>query len=285
MAVKRGRNEVAQKVADALLGRPATLTLEIHTTEDDPSDRVRLTSFIGQLEAFKEVLRHTERVMYGSEGNVFYRIAELTKSSPPQITIEAIPATPHAEAFGPAIFEGVLERLETLAAAGPDWVPSELDLPAVLAYQEFAPTTKRHISELVVRNGGDAVRLDEGFSQNVREAIGPDQLSRGEVVGSLEVVNLHARPRFEVYPTLGEYKVVCHFPTEKKSDVIAALDRYVRVTGRLHYKRQFPHPHAVDLEEIEIFPEESELPEFERLRGIAPDVTDEQLRAAKNGLW
>src|SRR5690242_2190747 len=101
---------IAQAVADRMLGRPATLTVAIRATGED-DDHVRFASFLGQLEALKDVLRHTERLMYGSEGNVYYRIAHLKQESPPEVTLEAVGATPRTVDFGPAIFDNVLERL------------------------------------------------------------------------------------------------------------------------------------------------------------------------------
>lgn len=266
--------------------RSATLTLEMRPAEGD-DDNIRLTSFIAQLDALKDVLRHTERLMYGSEGNVYYRIARLAQNSPPSVTIEAIAATPRTTGFGPAIFDSVLERFETLNAAPPGWKPGDMDLPALLAFQAFAPTTKRHVSELVLRNGNGkhAITLDEEFNEHVRVAIGPDDLSRGEIAGSLEVVNLHSRPRFEIYPTLGSYKVTCRFPPERRKDVVAAVDQYVRVSGRVRYKSWASHPHAIDLEEIEILSEEKSEAAIDSLRACAPTLTDASLEAARNALW
>lgn len=279
-----GEFEREAGTAAATDDRSATLTLEIRPAEGD-DDNVRLASFIAQLAAFKDVLRHTERLMYGSEGNVYYRIARLTQNSPPSVTIEAIAATPRTTGFGPAIFDSVLERLETLNAAPPGWTPGDMDLPALLAFQAFAPTTKRHVSELVLRNGKQAITLDEEFNEHIRVAIGPDDLSRGEITGSLEVVNLHSRPRFEIYPTLGNYKVTCRFPPERRKDVVAAVDQYVRVSGRVRYKSWASHPHAIDLEEIEILSEEKSLAAIDNLRACAPTLTDAILEAASNALW
>jgi hypothetical protein len=275
--------KLVDKVVDRFLGRPATLTIEIHATQDD-EDHVRFASFITQLEALKDVLRHTERLMYGTEGNVYYRIAHLKQESPPEVTIEAIGASPRTAEFGAAIFDNVIERLQTLAVVGPDWVPGDMDLPALVAFHTFAPTSSRHIAQLLVRNGAGSITLDEEFGNQVRTAIGPDDISHGEIVGSLEVVNLHNRPRFEVYPTLGG-KVTCRFPPDRRRDVVAAVDQYVRVTGRLHYKTWSTHPHAVDLEDIEILAEDASIAALDMLRGSEPTLTDESLKAARNALW
>lgn len=261
-----------------------TLTLEIQADEEG-GEHVRFASFIAQLESFREVLRHTERVMYGSEGNVYYRIAGLSQNSPALVTIEAVAATPRTSEFGPAILDGVLDKLETLSEAGDDWVPGDLDLPALLAYQEFAPTSKRHISELVVRNGRRAIHLDEAFGHSMRKAIGPDEVSLGEVDGSLEVVNLHGKPRFEIYPAFGSGKVTCRFTPNLKREVIVALDHYVRVAGRLHYKRWAATPHAVDIATLTVLPRDEDITPIEALRGVAPELSEKDVEDAKASLW
>ena len=276
--------ENIRKSTARVLGRVSTLTLEIQPSEDDDSERVRLTSFIGQLEAFKDVLRHTERVLYGREGGVYYRIVALSQNSPAFVTIEAVPSGSRID-YGPALLGQVIENFETLAQAPEDYAPRELDLPALLSYQNFAPTPQRHISALVVRNGKRGVVLDRSFGKAVQKAIGPDQITRGEVVGALEVVNLHRKQRFEIFPTLGDYRVLCRFVAEQTADVIAALDRYVRVTGNVHYKRWSNRPHAIDVERIEVMPDDEALSAFEVLRGLAPDLTDEKLMAVRDGLW
>lgn len=278
------RNDIARAVSDVLAGKPATLTLEIRPAEDEDEDEhVRLTSLITQLEAFKDVLRHTERTMYGHEGGVYYRVVALSQSSPAMITIEAVPANPRSD-YGPALFAQVLENLETLMESAADYMPRELDLPALLAYQNLAPTMQRHVAGLVVRNGKGSITLDDQFGRQVHDAIGPDQITRGDVVGALEVVNLHNKSRFEVYPPIG-HRVLCKFPQAKRPDVVAALDKYVRVTGLLHYKRWSHDPHSVEVESIQVLPDEADIPPLESLRGIAPHITDAELLAVRDGLW
>lgn len=275
---------VVRRAINKLLGRPNTLTLAIRPAEGD-DEHIRFAGFINQLDALRDVLRNTERIMFGSDGNVYYRIAKLTQNSPPEITLEAVPYSPRANGFGPAIFESVLERFGELSTVSPEWVPGDMDLPALLAYQAFAPTTKRYVSELVISSGDHAVTIDDEFSEHVRTAIGPDDVSRGEITGSLEVVNLHGKPRFVVFPTLGNYKVTCEFPSDRRKEVVAALDHYVRVTGRLRYKSWMSHPHAVDLDEIAILSEEASLAAIDSLRGSEPAMSDETLATAQNALW
>src|SRR5207248_1217062 len=135
---------------------------------------------------------------------------------------------------------------------------------------------KRRLSALVVRNSHRERVLDHKFRSRVDRVIGPDIISDGDVAGALEMINLHNEPRFAVFTTLRGRKVTCNFSPDMKSAVIAALDHYVRVAGRLHYKHWNPYPHEVDVKEIEIYPEERELPEITTLAGINPDIVGDQ---------
>ena len=282
MATKKDE-QLARRVTDRLLGPHSTLTLEIHAEAED-DERVRLVSLIAQLDAIRDVLRNTERVMYGREGGVYYRVVSLSQKSPASITIEAVPVNVH-HSYGPALFGQVVENFETLADTPSDYVPRELDLPALLAYKNAAPTPQRHISELVLRNGKGTVNLDRSFGGSVQRAIGPDKITRGEVFGALEVVNLHRKQRFEIFPPLGDYRILCRFKPEQKAEVIAALDRFVRVTGNIFYKQWSKHPHAIDVERIAVMPEEDDIPPFDVLRGSLPHLTDQLLEAARDALW
>jgi hypothetical protein len=92
----------------------------------------------------------------------------------------------------------------------------------------------------------------------------------------LEAINVHNRVnKFHIFPSIGPVKVACHFPDEMLADAISAINRYVFVSGQVKYhKRQF-FPHAVEVVEMKVYPEERELPTLESLRGIAPDATGE----------
>ena len=52
-----------------------------------------------------------------------------------------------------------------------------------------------------------------------------------------------------------------------------ALGRKVRIFGELTYPRAGNFPRAVEVETIELLPEDDELPNLMDLRGIAPDIT------------
>jgi hypothetical protein len=262
-----------------------TITVQIRGTEGD--DRLRLGDFIDQLNALEGALRQTERLMYGETGSVYYKITELRQESPAVISIEALPMGHAGDRTAPLVGR-FLSYVELLDAGGA--LPPEMDLTALESFKNLAPTKKRHVSEFVVRNGQFARRLDKGFRTRVDAAIGPDIVSEGDVVGALEMINLHNEPRFAVFTTIRSRKVTCNFAPELKPQVIAALDRYVRVSGTLHYKHWNPYPHEVDVRAVDVYPREAELPQIDALAGANPDIVgdstpEEFVKAMRNARW
>jgi hypothetical protein len=284
--------KTAQRVLDALLGHSATITIQMRGEED--GERVRLNDFITQLAALKDALLQTERLLYGTDGSVYYRIIELRQQSPALLTIEAVSKPNQPDNRGPIIGR-FFSYLEALTRKDPS-ARAEMDLSALQAFKNLATTKNRHISELRVGNlhtGTPYSRdfaLNQDFASAVSTVIGPDELAQGSVLGALEMINLHNTPRFAIFQTLGNRKVTCNFPVELKGTVIAALEKYVKVTGTLHFKKWDPRPHEIDAASIEVYPDESELPQLTDLAGLNPDIVDgmaseDFLAAARHAAW
>jgi hypothetical protein len=71
-----------------------------------------------------------------------------------------------------------------------------------------------------------------------------------------------------------------------------ALDRFITVKGRLRYKTWDKHPYAISVSpgKIDIHEKDSDLPDIEELRGIAPDATGEMasedfVRVIRDANW
>lgn len=120
-------------------------------------------------------------------------------------------------------------------------------------------------------NAGDSYCLN--LWRITSEAIGPDEFAEGSLTGTLDTVRLHNTKVFEIFPTVGPKKVICHFPEQMKERVKQALERYVRVEGRLRYKHWDKFPHAIDARDIEIYPAPNDLPKLSDFFGVAPGLT------------
>lgn len=104
--------------------------------------------------------------------------------------------------------------------------------------------------------------------------LGPDEVTQGSISGMLELINIHASANtFRIYPIVGPKKVDCHFNKDKLDKAISGINHYVDVSGSLRRKSKDKFPYAMDVIEIEIYPDERELPSIFDLRGIAPNAT------------
>ena len=94
----------------------------------------------------------------------------------------------------------------------------------------------------------------------------------------LEQINIHDGANvFSIYPEIGPSRVQCHFGPSLFDKAISAVGERVSVSGTFKYKPEENFPYAVDVDDIDIYPREDELPTFDDLRGIAPDATGDIL--------
>jgi hypothetical protein len=122
---------------------------------------------------------------------------------------------------------------------------------------------------------GIALDLTSQIGARVDAALAVADECEGSVEGMREQINVHRGANtFHIYPDVGARKVTCHFSPRLYEDAISAVGRRVEVFGTLSYRAAAPFPHQVAVSGIEVFPPESELPDWEDLRGRAPDATD-----------
>jgi hypothetical protein len=248
----------------------ARITVVIEGTPED-NGKVRLTEFIKQLEAVKSSLKHTERLISGEQDPVlYYKIVELSYNSPATVVIEAASTVPQGQYLEDKTTKQLISNLRQVNRGRR---PARVDLTALQSYQNLSSMLRQHVGKLEIKNGEKGVLIDRKFSTRIAKIIGPDELAEGSLSGTLEWLNLHHTNRFHIYPSIGPKKVDCEFPPRLKPKVIAGVDRYVQVFGQLRYKRLEKFPYAINIEDIEILPAESELPTLYDLRGIAPHAT------------
>ncbi len=251
-----------------MAGRIITIKIEGAFTDEG---HVRLSEFVQQLEAVRAALKHTERLVSGSEEpSLYYRIVDLNHSSPTTVVIEAVPIKPQGD-NGERTVKRFLTTVRMIKKRGR--VPNDADLDALEAYKNLGAVLEKNVSSVSFLNEKRGADLDRSFRSKLDEIIGPDELAEGSISGTLEWLNLHNVNRFNIYPVIGPQKVVCDFTAQLRQKVKAGIDRHVRVYGQLRYKKRDNFPYAVNVSDLEILLPEEELPTLEELRGIAPDAT------------
>jgi len=118
-----------------------------------------------------------------------------------------------------------------------------------------------------------AADLNGAVSKTVFEP--DDEMIESSTNGTLELLNINKKNSlFNLYPVVGATKIICDFPSTLLQKAIAAIDHYVNVVGQYKYKSGQPHPYYVKVTDIEIYPDEKELPSLFDLRGIAPNASN-----------
>lgn len=249
----------------------ARITVTIQGSPQD-NGRVRLSEFIKQLEAVKSSLKQTERLITESdEAGLYYQIVELTYASPARVVIEPVATGPETVGLGDRTVKQYASNLRQVARGRR---PARADLTALQSYQNLTSMLRQHVGKVTIKDGGKPILIDSKFTSKIAKIIGPDELAEGSMYGTLEWLNIHRNiNRFHIYPTVGPDKIDCEFPSDIKPQVIAAIDKYVQVSGQLRYKHLEKFPYAINVEHIEVLPPENELPTLYDLRGIAPDAT------------
>ncbi|WP_409719129.1 hypothetical protein [Pseudorhodoplanes sp.] len=245
------------------------ITLIIEGLPEDEG-QVRLGVFLSQLQSLSAAITQVDRGLSEGKPATVLRIAELSYRSPIKVVLEpqALPNRPYVV---PAILTR-LERVTEALANGDDLSGVDADLLEDIRglTRPVGKTVKS--AALVFRDR--TFELTETVGSKVDRALAVDEECEGSIEGMLEQINLHHGANiFHIYPEIGPKKVTCKFPPKLYDDAVAAVGRRVEISGMLHYRIGASFAHQVAVSQIDVFPPASELPDWDDLRGRAPDAT------------
>ena len=245
------------------------ITLIIEGLPEDDG-RVRFSAFINELQNLADTINRLDRDANAGRAATRFQIAELSYSSPARVVLE-----PHAIPGRPTTGHLVVESLDRIAhafASGSDLY--ELDAELLEDIRSLARPVGKQIKNATLLFSDTRIDLTAQIASRVDTALAVDDECEGSIEGMLEQINLHLGANtFHIYPEVGPRKVACHFPAALYDDAVAAVGRRVEVSGTLKYRARADFPHQIAVRQIEAYPPESELPDWEDLRGRAPDAT------------
>ncbi|MFQ5664389.1 MAG: hypothetical protein ACE5HL_11220 [Terriglobia bacterium] len=199
----------------------------------------------------------------------YYRIADL-RSGSATIEVEAVPARKD-EDYAARVVDMFVEGVVWLEEKGK--APPGFDRPLLEAFKELAKPLRRKVDRIELGRGRLKTKISKRIEVNIERIIGEDIVSSGSVSGYLDVVNVHDKNAFFIYPVVGPTKIECYFPDEILEKVKAGIKRHVVAAGTLRYKHNEVFPYRVEVQDLDVFPPEEELPTLESLRGAAPGIT------------
>lgn len=245
------------------------ITLVIEGLPEDDG-QVRLAAFLSELQSLNSTLNRLDRDANDGKTASYFRIAELSYNSPARITID-----PHPILGKPTTGLIVIESLHRISAAlesGDDLLDLDAELLGDIRNLALPVGTKVKSATLLFNDS--RIDLTPKVVSRVDAALAVDEECEGFLQGSLEQINLHLGVNtFQIYPEVGPKKVTCHFPSGLYDEAVSAVGRKVEVFGTLSYRARTAFPHHIQVTSIDTYPPESDLPDWDDLRGRAPDAT------------
>jgi hypothetical protein len=238
-----------------MLTRLETLTLII-------SGEVTFPELLTASQSFFRIVREIEHAVEGSA----------PKDAVTWIVSAARKKSVHLQVTGrlsnPQAPVGIIPTIVHAVIDGIDAVTKKPERPRFfsdVALQEAKALAT--LATISLKNGKKPTRLDRKLAENIEEIIGPKETSIGTVVGRIEGVTIHGRRIVVVYEQLSGRRVECSFRPDMQNKVLAGFGRRVSVYGVIRSNAAGDRL-GMEIEDLEIFPSDSELPTAEDVRGI-----------------
>ena len=257
------------RIVVRLMAEDDRITLIIEGLPEDEG-QVRLGVFMSQLQHLSATIAKLDREENDGKPATYFRIAELSYKSPVRVVLEPQPLPNHRYA-GDAIIAS-LTRVTVALENGGDL--SGLDADLLEDIRALTRPVGRTVKSACLLFRDHEFILTQNITTKVDVALAVDDECEGTIEGMLEQINLHQGANvFYIYPELGPRKISCYFPAKLYDEAVSAVGKRVEISGTLHYRVGATFPHQVAVTAIEVFPPDSELPDWDDLRGRAPDIT------------
>jgi hypothetical protein len=252
---------------------PNAKTLKIQLRGKDTEDEhLRLPDFIDELRAIFSALQHVGRmVAQASSSPVYYRVVNLTHSSPASVELEAVGENPELRDYSDIVFP---EFIETVANINRGSYLPRYSRDLLTAIYEFAAPLSNGVTQVRFSQNGHAVELLPDVAGRLRVFLEADELTDSSVFGMLEYLNLHnGSNTFRLYPAVGGGYITCTFKSALKSKVCSAAGKYIRVEGVTKTRAGDIQPYEISVRDVEVMPTDEKLPKMTDLYGMAPSAT------------
>ncbi len=236
---------------------------------------VRFKDFIQQLDIIKKSLLET-RKLYSKKPFAYFKVVELSHSSPAFIVLEAVPNRAADEPQTQALVDKFFQSLEEIERGE---YPENFRYETFTAYKDITSLRdKKKITEIIISRNGDSPRRLENLSNNIEQIMGTDQFEVGSYMGMLEAINIHNQNVLFLYPTSHLPKLKCVFPQRLREEAISAVGQYITVIGTKKFKPNVSGgiPYEMRVTSLYIHPSEEDLPTLADLKGIAPNATGDE---------
>ena len=241
---------------------------KITLSGEEADGSIRLNDLVDQLNAIKATLNQVDQSVSGQRTPcLYYRITSITMNSPATFVVEAMPKAKSSMAHGRRVVAKFNRDLKSVIVGKR---PKDVDFNLLEAYGALARPMRGHVAQVSLHFDDESMQLPRNLDLTVEEILGPDQIESGSVVGSLDLIDVHnQRNLFKIYPIVGPSSIKCQFPKGMLTEAVSGINRFVRISGELHFKKTEKFPHLIKVTKIEILPERNDPVTLASLRGMA----------------
>jgi len=246
---------------------------------------VRFDSFLKELQKLQSVLSRLDSAMVDGTHHSYFAVVGLKKESPATVVIEAR-TYPNRQDVRTQLFTKLSQTIQSIETGN---IPEDIDYALLEDLKGLTSPIGIEIRNLSLNVNDSEFGLTEAFSKRIDLHLSEYETCFGTIEGMLEKINVHAAANvFTIYPDVGPRSVTCYFRQDLEEKALGAVKRRVAVSGLMKYRKTIAFPYHVDATDVEIYSLESELPDFNDLRGIAPDATgdlssEQFIREFRNG--
>lgn len=261
------------------------ITLIVEGLDRDKGD-VRLEVFVEELQVLLAALARADRNVSGGKKDRYFAVVGLSHSSPATVVLEARYQKPHLDSLQGQAFEQIFGLAE---AVENDQIPQDVDYGLLQDLRALAAPVGTKLRAATLKIDSKFFALSQDIATRIDAHLADQERCFSSIEGMMEKINVHDEANaFTIYPDVGPKRVVCHFEPALMDKAISAIGRRVVVSGLCTYRKFADFPHHIAVSEIEIYGSDDQLPTFDDVRGLAPELTsgsssEELIREIRDG--
>jgi hypothetical protein len=248
---------------------------------------VPIGSFLFTIQRALGVLKEIDRELSESgQPELRWRIVAARMQSPLEMTIEGVPKVGSERRVHPRkVVDSYLKGLSVLKRSA--IAPPVFSDAALEGTKSLTSVVNDGLSVLEFRGSGKTKLVaDQRLVDNVEDVLKTRYYyEHATLDGRLEVVDIHATPKFSIFHELDDHKTVCDMPAERIDEAISLFGKRVAVRGLVKFNRQ-GKPLRIKVEELRRLRDSAELPKFKDVEGIrftGGEASTEYMRKLRDG--
>lgn len=232
-------------------------------------------TLLNTIKYFWDFLRDLDSAITGDPmGTVYWQIEHLSKGSPAVIAFQGqsrLAQRDYISEIEDECIEGV-NAINLMGERHRNYSDAAINKVLRLARLHTTRNPRDRVDEIIIGTDDRKVEVGKITIERIDELRSARYYSQGSVVGNLDSITVHLGNEFRVWEELLGRPVTCRFTKEKLEEVKKVLGKRVLVFGQVQANDK-GQPTSINVEGIELYPEDSELPSIEEMSGLVDNLT------------